>query len=549
MTTAYRGFVLQLNLSPDSQTVVTTIISGVIAGNNLYFVVSETSPDSVREAFHMLFWSTEVDVWPYYIVTAVQGVMYTAFSIILFAMFVIQCVRTIRYDFDEDYDQIRLRQYYDLVQRLLTPSTIMKRRAILNDSSFSLPSPNAEPQRRPLSLWRFMRRTFLFKADAPPIDQGVDAVLAPAPNNTSERHPLLLSPPVRHSMRTPRHRMRGSKSSGMLDSAPNTPNRISQRISTAVWSHEDFAAAEEDVVDLNDAFKEEDIDLVSEDNDGTFFSKLRTGIWQFYRKARGRMFRKIDSMRHNFILYMDKKPEPPPVHTYYEQDGDFHFPSRVLMTCATSMIVVVIVSIVIISKGYEIWKSSYAYYPDGLRRTSEQGLFWSFIGSATVAFAVTVFSWSSMLKSYRSLVLSLRRGNASVEKEKYSIFFSSAYIGYQIAHSVLGFVVVLVIVMFLWNGLSTLVTSESARATAATFLRTTFLTWFIRQVLSWTVCVPVVVNLFSRYDSHLCRRNRFPLLFTKWDSRYIRLPYIFQFVEFVLMFLDACVNSKPRLQQ
>lgn len=435
----------------------------------------------------MLFVSPDIDVWPYFIATAVQGVAYTALSIVLFFMFVAQCIRTFRNGFDEDYDQQRLRNYYDLVQRLVTPARSIMRRAVLNDGSFSGPMAQP-PERRPMSLWRFMRRTFLFSS-AVPSDPAVDDVLVSSPN-TNERHPLLMSPAVRQSVRAPRPRMKSSKSITAIEhGASSTPSRVSVRISTAVWTHEDYAALEEDVVDLNDAFKDEEIVIDGEQDDGTFWGKFQSAVANLFWKAKLGTLRKLESMRHNFVAWMEKKPEPPPVHTLYEQDGDFHFPSRVLMTCATSIVVVVIIAMVMISKLYEFLKGSYLDYPAGLKRSAEQGLLWTLIGSSMVAFAVTIFSWSSMLKSYRSLVLELRRGTspAPVDKSSYSIFFSSAYVGYQIAHSVLGFVVILVLVMFLVSGLSSLVTSEVTRAKALTFLKTTFLTWLIRQVLSWTV--------------------------------------------------------------
>lgn len=108
-----------------------------------------------------------------------------------------------------------------------------------------------------------------------------------------------------------------------------------------------------------------------------------------------------------------------------------------------------------------------------------------------------------MFSSYRSLIFDLRRGRSPFIRTDYSIFYSSSYIGYQMAHSVLGYVVITAITQWSFYGIATLVTSEAARDSAALFMKTTFLTWFVRQVLSWTMYVKLDLgNLFLDRARH-----------------------------------------------
>lgn len=138
----------------------------------------------------------------------------------------------------------------------------------------------------------------------------------------------------------------------------------------------------DDIVDLNDAFDDLHHDGSSSDKGACTKcgGLMRRGLRRFALLAEA----KFHDFKEGFIQWMDKKPELPPVHSLFERRGDYHYPARLIMTCATSVLVVTLVAVVYVTKSFIDGMALRKDETPAKQHTLEQTALWTLIASSLV---------------------------------------------------------------------------------------------------------------------------------------------------------------------
>eukprot|EP01130_Rhizamoeba_saxonica_P009310 TRINITY_DN3778_c0_g1_i4.p1 TRINITY_DN3778_c0_g1~~TRINITY_DN3778_c0_g1_i4.p1 ORF type:complete len:616 (-),score=58.24 TRINITY_DN3778_c0_g1_i4:32-1756(-) len=274
-----------------------------------------------------------------------------------------------------------------------------------------------------------------------------------------------------------------------------------QKLCTPYLNDDDLA------VDINIVPDMKNLQEYNEDVDENYVYIIREGIKNAFYSIYNSMFSPDDYDPHKMYEYL------------------FFYPQRIIFGVGITLTIIAYISVTSISAYHDVYTYVQLLLPDLLKMLDlnpalvigvKNWLYFGGVAILTMSILLSVTNLLLVVKNFKKKIMELRQGEYRGKRDKFNTTNAGKYIGYQLSHSVFGFILQLV------TGLIILL-----------FLMANYYIEFVR-IKVWNLFLNTGLAAALRYVIGILLK----FIIFKWNGRLIRYPVFLSYLDYADIFIS-----------